>query len=148
MDAMDARPLEILLVEDNVGDVQLTREAMREGRLRGRLHGAEDGVEALRFLRRESPYTDAPRPDLVLLDLNLPRKAGHEVLAELKADADLCTIPVVVLTTSQSPEDVLRVYRMHANAFITKPVDLESFLRVMKSLEEFWFNVARLPSRA
>lgn len=148
MDAVDARPLEILLVEDNVGDVQLTREAMSEGHLRGRLHVAEDGVEALRFLRRESPYADAPRPDLVLLDLNLPRKPGHEVLAELKADPELCAIPVVVLTTSQSPEDVLRVYRMHANAFITKPVDLESFLRVMKSIEEFWFNVARLPSRA
>jgi CheY-like chemotaxis protein len=140
--------MDILLVEDNVGDVQLTREAMREGHLRSRLHVVADGVEALEFLRRQGPYAGSPRPDLVLLDINLPRKDGHQVLAELKTDADLCTIPVVVLTTSQSAEEVLRVYRSHANCFITKPVDLEAFFGVVRAIESFWLNVVRLPSRS
>lgn len=143
----DARPMDILLVEDNVGDVQLTREAMREGAMRSRLHVVADGVEALQFLRREGPHAGASRPDLVLLDINLPRKDGHQVLAELKADSDLCSIPVVVLTTSQSAEDVLRVYRGHANCFITKPVDLDEFFGVVRAIESFWLNVVRLPSR-
>ena len=144
----DARPMDILLVEDNAGDVQLTREAMREGRMSSRLHVAADGVEALQFLRREGPHAGAPRPDLVLLDINLPRKDGHQVLAELKADPDLCSIPVVVLTTSQSAEDVLRVYRSHANCFITKPVDLDAFFGVVRAIESFWLTVVRLPSRS
>jgi CheY-like chemotaxis protein len=143
----NARPLEVLLVEDNIGDVQLAREALRECRVNVRLSVAEDGEEALRFLRREGRHELAPRPDLVLLDLNLPRKDGAEVLAELKADPKLGAIPVVVLTTSQSEEDIQRVYRLHANCFITKPVDLEDFLRVMRAIDAFWFNVVRLPTR-
>ena len=138
-------PIEILLVEDNPGDVRLTREALRDGKVYNRLHVVQDGVEAMKFLRRESPYEEAPRPDVILLDLNLPRKNGREVLAEVKSDPDLMRIPVVVLTTSDDERDVLHAYEYHANCYITKPVDLEQFLGVVRSIEDFWLTVVRLP---
>jgi two-component system, chemotaxis family, response regulator Rcp1 len=140
-----ARPIEILLVEDNPGDVRLTKEALREGKVANNLSVAADGVEALAFLRREGPHANAARPDLVLLDLNLPRKDGRQVLAEIKNDADLRRIPVVVLTTSKAEEDILRTYDLHANCYIAKPVDLEQFIRVVKSIDDFWLTVVRLP---
>lgn len=143
--ADESQPVEILLVEDNEGDVRLTREALREGKIRNNLSVAADGVEALRFLRREGPHGDAPRPDLILLDLNLPRKNGQEVLEEIKSDPDLKRIPVVVLTTSDAEQDVLRSYDLHANCYITKPVVLDSFLEVVRSLEDFWVSIVRLP---
>jgi two-component system, chemotaxis family, response regulator Rcp1 len=138
-------PIDILLVEDNPGDVRLTREALRDGKVQNNLHVVDDGVEAMAFLRREGRYTDAPRPDIVFLDLNLPKKNGREVLAEIKSDPELMRIPVVVLTTSKDEQDVLKAYEYHANCYITKPVDLEQFLTVVKSIEEFWFTVVRLP---
>jgi two-component system, chemotaxis family, response regulator Rcp1 len=141
-----ARPIEILLVEDNPGDVRLTKEALREGKVANNLSVAVDGVEALAFLRREGPHANAARPDLVLLDLNLPRKDGREVLAEIKQDVDLRRIPVVVLTTSKAEEDILKTYDLHANCYIAKPVDLEQFIRVVKSIDDFWLTVVRLPS--
>jgi CheY-like chemotaxis protein len=141
-----ARLIEILLVEDEPGDVRLTVEALRDARVRNRIHTVEDGVEALDFLHRRPPYADAPRPDLILLDLNLPRKDGREVLAEIKSDPALRTIPVVVLTTSRAQDDVLRSYDLHANCFISKPMDLNEFNAVVKSIEDFWLTVARLPS--
>ena len=141
-----ARVIEILLVEDEPGDVRLTVEALRAARVRNRIHTVEDGVEALDFLRRRPPYADVPRPDLILLDLNLPRKDGREVLAEIKADPALRTIPVVVLTTSCARDDVLRSYDLHANCFISKPMDFNEFSAVVKSIEDFWLTVARLPS--
>jgi CheY-like chemotaxis protein len=141
-----ARLIEILLVEDEPGDVRLTVEALRDARVRNRIHTVEDGVEALDFLHRRPPYADAPRPDLILLDLNLPRKDGREVLAEIKADPALRTIPVVVLTTSRARDDVLRSYDLHANCFISKPMDFNEFSTVVKSIEDFWLTVARLPS--
>lgn len=140
------RPIEILLVEDNPGDVRLTIEGLNEGKVRNNLHVAKDGVEALAFLRREGKYADATRPDLVLLDLNLPRKDGREVLSEIKADAALKTIPVVVLTTSRAEQDVLHSYQLQANCYITKPVDLEQFITVVKSIEDFWLTIVTLPS--
>ena len=140
-----ARPAEILLVEDNPGDIRLMREALREGKIANRIHEARDGVEAMDFLRRRGPFADAPRPDLVLLDLNLPRMDGREVLAELKADPDLRRIPVVVLTTSQAEEDVLKVYNLHANCYMTKPVDLGQFLNLVKTIEQYWLVMVRLP---
>lgn len=144
-DAASGTPIEVLLVEDNPGDVRLTREALRDAKVRNNLHVATDGVEAMTFLRRESPYTDVPRPDLVLLDLNLPRKDGRQVLEELKDDESLRHIPVVVLTTSQAEQDILESYRLRANAYVTKPVDLDQFLKVVKSIEEFWLEIVRLP---
>jgi CheY-like chemotaxis protein len=141
----EAEPVQILLVEDNPGDVRLTREALKEGKICNNLTVAEDGVEAMRILRREGKFSDAPRPDLVLLDLNLPRKDGREVLAELKEDPELRRIPVVVLTTSKSEEDILRSYDLHANCYITKPVDLPQFLSVLNAVEEFWVTIVRLP---
>jgi CheY-like chemotaxis protein len=141
----NGRPVEILLVEDNPGDVRLTQEALREGKARNNLSVAADGVEALAFLRREGPYADAPRPDLVLLDLNLPKKDGREVLAEIKADDDLRTIPVVILTTSKADEDIVRSYNLHANCYVTKPVDLDQFITVVKSIEDFWLTIVALP---
>ncbi|HLI27394.1 MAG TPA: response regulator [Chloroflexota bacterium] len=143
-----ARPVEILLVEDNPGDVRLTVEALREARVANRLSVAADGQEALAFLRREGRYADAPRPDLILLDLNLPRKDGREVLAEIKADPVLRRIPVVVLTTSSAEQDILRSYDLHANCYITKPVDLEAFLTVVRAVEYFWLRIVALPGRA
>jgi len=140
-----ATPVEILLVEDNPGDVRLTREALREGKVYSNLHWAKDGVEALEFLRREGCHAAAPRPDIILLDLNLPKKDGREVLAVVKGDDQLKQIPVVVLTTSKAEEDVLRSYALHANCYITKPVDLDKFIFVVKSIDRFWLSVVTLP---
>ena len=140
------RPLQILLVEDNPGDVRLTREVMKEGKVSNNLNVVGDGVEALAFLRREGAYVNAPRPDLILLDLNLPRKDGREVLLEIKEEPCLRRIPVVVLTTSEAEQDILRSYDLHANCYITKPVDLEHFIRVVEAIEDFWLTIARLPS--
>ena len=141
----DGRPIEFLLVEDNPGDVRLTREALKEGNVRNRVSAVGDGVEALAFLRREGQYAAAPRPDLILLDLNLPKKDGREVLAEVKADADLRSIPVVVLTTSQAEEDIGKVYGLNGNCYITKPVGLEEFITVVKAIEDFWLEIVKLP---
>lgn len=142
-----SRPVEILLVEDNPGDARLTREALREGKLDNHLHHVRDGVEALAFLRREGAYDKVPTPDLILLDLNLPRKDGREVLDELKQDPVLRLIPVVVLTTSEAEEDVLRSYQLHANCYITKPVELEKFIAIVRSIENFWLAIVTLPKR-
>jgi CheY-like chemotaxis protein len=138
-------PIEILLVEDNPGDVRLTKEALKEGKVYSNLHTVKDGVEAMEFLRRQGKYKDAPRPDIILLDLNLPRKDGREVLEEIKSDELLKRIPVVVLTTSKAEEDVLRTYNLHANCYVTKPVDLEKFIVVVKSIDVFWLTVVTLP---
>ncbi|MBI3445677.1 MAG: response regulator [Magnetospirillum sp.] len=138
---------EILLVEDNPGDARLAQEALKEGRMTSRLKVVVDGVEAMAFLRREGQYNGSPRPNLILLDLNLPRKDGRQVLAELKADEDLRRIPVVVLTTSQAEQDILRSYDLHANCYITKPVDLDRFISVVRSIEEYWCSVVTLPPR-
>jgi two-component system, chemotaxis family, response regulator Rcp1 len=143
--AATGRSIEILLVEDNPGDVRLAIEALRESKVRNNLHVARDGVEGLAFLRRQEAYADAPRPDLILLDLNLPRKDGREVLAEIKADPALHTIPVVILTTSRAEQDVLRSYELQANCYITKPVDLDQFITVVKSIEDFWLTIVTLP---
>lgn len=141
-----ARPVELLLVEDNPGDVELTRLALEDGKVRNVLHVTMDGEEAMLFLKRGGKHSSAPRPDLVLLDLNLPKKDGHEVLAEIKADPDLCNIPVIVLTTSEAEKDVLSAYGHRANAYIVKPVDLGQFFQVVRSIEGFWLTVVRLPS--
>ncbi len=135
----------ILLVEDDPADVELTLETLKDSKLTINLGVVEDGVEALRYLRNESPFEEAVRPDLILLDLNMPRKDGRETLAEIKASKDLCTIPVVILTTSSAEEDVLKSYGMGANCYITKPVGLEQFAKVVKSIEDFWFTVVKLP---
>jgi CheY-like chemotaxis protein len=137
----------ILLVEDNPGDTRLVIEAMREAKLENYIHVVEDGVEAMQFLRREGRFGDAPRPDLILLDLNLPKKDGRAVLAEVKTDPVLKRIPVVVLTTSQAEEDVLRAYDLHANCYITKPVDMEQFMKVVAQIDEFWIRVVTLPKK-
>jgi len=138
-------PIEILLVEDNPGDMRLTKEALKEGKVYNNLHWAKDGVEALEFLRREGKFADAPRPDIILLDLNLPRKDGREVLSVIKNDDLLRNIPVVVLTTSKAEEDVLKSYALHANCYVTKPVDLEKFIVVVQSIDKFWLTVVTLP---
>ena len=140
-------PIEILLVEDNPGDVRLTREALHDGKISNRLHHAQDGIEALAFLRGQAPYTGAPRPDLILLDLNLPRMDGREVLEAIKADARLSQIPVVVLTTSKAEEDVLRSYGLHANCYIVKPLDFDRFTEVVNAIENFWFRIVKLPPK-
>ena len=140
--------VEILLVEDNSADVRLVQEVMSEAKVRHRLHLVRDGEETMDFLRREGKYADAPCPGLILLDLNLPGKDGREVLAEIKADENLKHIPVVVLTISQAEEDILKSYDLHANCYITKPVDLEQFIRVVKSIENFWLSVVKLPPDA
>jgi len=137
--------MEILLVEDNPGDARLAAEAFKEGRVRTRLHVVQDGIEAMSFLRRQGPYEVAPRPDLVLLDLNLPRKDGREVLAEIKQDSGLRRIPVIVLTTSQAESDVTRSYDLHANCYIVKPVDFDRFIDVVKGIEDFWCSLVKLP---
>jgi CheY-like chemotaxis protein len=139
------KPIDILLVEDNPGDVRLTIEALRDAKIRNRLHVVEDGERALAFLHRQAGYGDAPRPDLILLDLNLPRKDGREVLAEIKQDPDLKRIPVVILTSSAAEQDILQAYNLHANCYITKPVDLDQFLRVVRSIEDVWLLVVALP---
>jgi len=141
------RPINILLVEDNPGDVRLTEEAFKDGKLRTNLFVAEDGVEAMAFLRRQGKYAQVPRPDLVLLDLNLPKKSGREVLAEIKADEELKSIPVVMLTISKAEEDILRAYNLHVNCYITKPIDLDRFMEVVKTIEDFWLTIVKLPSR-
>jgi len=137
-------PIEVLLVEDNVGDVRLTREALRDAKVRNNLHVVPDGVEAMAFLRRQGQYAGVSRPDLVLLDLNLPKKGGLEVLEEIKTDAALQHIPVVILTTSQAEQDIVQSYRRRANAYVTKPVDLEQFLKVVGSIEQFWLEIVKL----
>jgi CheY-like chemotaxis protein len=139
------RPVEILLVEDNPGDERLTREALKEGKVYSNLHWVKDGVEAMEFLRRQGKYSNVPRPDIILLDLNLPKKDGREVLHDIKNDDALKRIPVVVLTTSKAEEDVLRTYNLHANCYVTKPVDLEKFIVVVKSIDVFWLTVVTLP---
>lgn len=139
-------PIDILLVEDNPGDVRLTIEALKEGKVRNRLSVVPDGAEALAFLRQQGKHAHAPRPDMILLDLNLPKKDGRSVLAEIKEDEHLKRIPVVVLTTSSSEQDILKTYDLHANCYITKPVDLEQFIAVVKGIEEFWLTVVKLPS--
>ncbi|MFF1613118.1 response regulator [Amycolatopsis sp. NPDC058278] len=140
-------PIDILLVEDDPGDVLMTREAFAHHKIRNPLHVAEDGVEALRFLKREGPFGAVPRPGLILLDLNLPRKDGRELLGEIKQDPGLRTIPVVVLTTSEAEEDILRSYELHANAYVTKPVDFEKFVEVVRKIDDFWVTVVQLPHR-
>ena len=139
-------PITILLVEDNPGDVRLTVEALKEGKVRNDLHVASDGVEALDFLRNRGKFAKSPRPDLVLLDLNLPKKDGREVLAEIKTDEDLKRIPVVILTTSSAELDILKSYNLHANCFITKPIDLDQFMKVVRSIEDFWLVIVKLPN--
>lgn len=145
MTAGEGRPIHILLVEDNAGDVRLTREALKEGKVGNSLTVAPDGVEALAILRQEGRYAGEARPDLILLDLNLPKKDGREVLAEIKDNPTLKRIPVVVLTTSKAEEDILRTYDLHANCYITKPVDFEKFVAVVRSIDDFWLSVVRLP---
>ncbi len=142
---MPDRPIEILLIEDNAGDARLAREALREAKVRNNLTWIADGVEALAYLRQERNYSGKPRPDLILLDLNIPRKDGREVLSEVKADEKLKRIPVVVLTTSQAEEDILKAYHLSANCYISKPVDLDQFIRVVRAIESFWLTTARLP---
>lgn len=137
--------LDILLVDDNPGDVRLTMEALKEAKLLNRITNVSDGVEAIAYLRREGKYSDATRPDLILLDLNMPKKDGREVLEEIKKDASLKRIPVVVLTTSRAEQDILKAYDLHANCYITKPVDLDQFIKVAKSIDDFWFTMVRLP---
>jgi chemotaxis family two-component system response regulator Rcp1 len=145
MNEIQGRPIVILLVEDNPGDVRLTQEAFKEGKVSNLLVLASDGVEAMSFLRRQSVHGDAPTPDLILLDLNLPRMDGRQVLAEIKVDPLLRRIPVVVLTTSRAEEDISQSYDLRANCYITKPVDFDKFLNVVKSIDDFWLTVARLP---
>ncbi len=140
-----AKPIEILLVEDNPGDVRLTQEVLRDGKMNNNLYVAKDGVDAVTFLRREGAYTDAPVPDMILLDLNLPKKDGREVLAEIKDDPFLKRIPVVVLTTSKAEQDIHKAYNLYANCYITKPVDLDQFIRVVTSIENFWLTIVKLP---
>ncbi len=138
-------PAQLLLVEDNPGDVRLTREAFKQGRIDNDLHTVSDGSDALDFLHQRGEYEDAPRPDLVLLDLNLPRKHGEEVLADLKDDSELQSIPVIILTSSRAEEDIARSYELHANAYLTKPVDPDEFIETVRAFEKFWFSVVRLP---
>jgi chemotaxis family two-component system response regulator Rcp1 len=139
------KPITILLVEDNQGDADLARAALEDSKMRNELHHVVDGVEAMAFLRHKGRYAKAPRPDLVLLDLNLPKMDGREVLAEIKSDPDLMRIPVVILTISKDEEDVLKSYNLHANCFITKPIDLSQFMKVVRAIEDFWLTIVKLP---
>jgi two-component system, chemotaxis family, response regulator Rcp1 len=141
-----ARPIEILLVEDNADEAELTMETLREGRVRNRIHWVEDGEEALAFLSRKGPHASAPRPDLVLLDLRLPRMSGQEVLLAIKEHPEWKRIPVVIMTASDDEKDILRAYDHHANCYVTKPIDIDEFMDAVRSIEEFWLNVARLPA--
>jgi chemotaxis family two-component system response regulator Rcp1 len=140
-------PIEILLVEDNPGDARLAVEALKDSKVHNNLYHVEDGEEAMEFLRRRGEYADAPQPDLVLLDLNLPRKDGREVLEEIKADPNLRCIPVVVLTTSEAERDLVRTYDLHANAYVVKPLDLDRFIEVVQAIEDFWFAIVKLPPK-
>ena len=144
---LPGRQVEVLLVEDDPGDVLMTKEAFQDYKVKNQLHVVNDGTEAMAFLRREGAHTSAPRPDLVLLDLNLPKMDGREVLQAIKSDAELASIPVVVLTTSEAEEDVLRSYTLHANAYVTKPVDFERFIEVVRQIDDFFVTVVRLPNR-
>lgn len=146
MSASAVTPIDILLVEDSATDALLTQQALADGKLMNRLHVVDDGVKAIAFLRRQAPYADAPRPHLILLDLNMPRMDGREVLAEIKADEDLKVIPVVVLTTSSAEVDILRSYKLHANCYITKPVDFGSFAEAVAGIQDFWFALVTLPA--
>lgn len=143
-----AKPIDILMVEDNAGDARLAEEAFKESKMMNKLHRVKDGVEALSFVRQTDGFDDAPRPDIILLDLNLPKKDGRQVLEELKNDPDLKTIPVVVLTTSEAEQDILKSYELHANCYITKPVDLDKFMGIVKRLEDFWLSIVKLPTTA
>jgi chemotaxis family two-component system response regulator Rcp1 len=145
MNLPETRPIEILLIEDSPSDTALTIEALKEGKIANNLSHVEDGVEAMDFLKRQGKYKNAPRPDLIMLDLNLPRKDGREVLAEIKRDSDLGIIPIIVLTTSRSDKDVLQSYKLNANCYITKPVDFRQFMDVVRSIEKFWLSVVTLP---
>jgi len=138
--------VDILLVEDNEGDARLAKEAMRDSKIRNTLHHVIDGEEAMAFLRKEGKYSNVPRPDLILLDLNLPRKDGREVLADIKSDPSLRLIPVVILTVSSAEEDILKTYNLHANCYITKPIDLDQFIKVVRSIEDFWLTIVKLPT--
>nr|ACS68545.1 hypothetical protein MC7420_6780 [uncultured bacterium FLS18] len=140
------RPIEILLVEDSPTDASLTKEALKRGKIRNNVHLVEDGEQAMSFLRRDSPYQDVPRPDLILLDLNLPRKDGREVLAEIRADPQLKSAVVIVLTTSADEKDILRAYGLNANCYVTKPVDMDQFMVQIKAIENFWLTIVKLPS--
>ena len=142
---LTTKPINILLVEDNPGDVRLTQEALKDAKMGSTLHVVKDGVQALAFLRRQDGHADAPRPDLILLDLNLPRKNGHEVLAEIKDHPHFRCIPVVILTVSQDDRDIVKTYDLHANCYISKPVDLDQFITVVKSIQDFWLTIASLP---
>ena len=145
---MSGQPIEILMVEDNPGDVRLTQEALREGKVRNHIHVLTDGVEALAYLRRQGRYANASRPDVILLDLNLPKKDGREVLAEIKVDPNLLRIPVVILTSSEAEEDILKAYNLHANAYVAKPVGLEQFIAVVRQIEGFWLEIVKLPDES
>ena len=147
MDDSQGKPIDILLVEDNPGDVRLAREALRESKVRNKLYVVADGVEAMEFLKQQNGQSGKPRPDLVLLDLNLPRKSGREVLAEMKADDNLKKIPVVVMTVSKADEDVNKCYNHHANCYILKPLDFNRFIGVVQSIEDFWLNIVKLPPK-
>jgi CheY-like chemotaxis protein len=142
----NGKTIEILLVEDNAGDARLAKEALRDAKVRSNLTWVPDGVEAMAYLRREGRFDRSPRPDLILLDLNLPRKDGREVLSEIKSDATLRSIPVVILTTSQAEEDIQRAYHLYANCYISKPVDLDQFMKVVRTIEDFWLTIVKLPS--
>ena len=142
----ETKPIEILLIEDNAGDARLAKEALRDAKVSNNLSWVADGVEAMAYLRREGQYDKAPRPDLILLDLNLPRKDGREVLSAIKADDKLKRIPVVILTTSQAEEDILRAYHLNANCYISKPVDLDQFIKVVRTIEDFWLTIVKLPA--
>jgi chemotaxis family two-component system response regulator Rcp1 len=141
------KPIEILLVEDNPGDVRLTKEFLKETKVLNNLHAVGDGAQAMAFLKQQGKFANVPRPDLILLDLNLPKKDGREVLAEIKADGKLMNIPVVILTISEAEEDILKTYSLHANCYITKPINLNQFANVMKSIENFWLSIVKLPPR-
>lgn len=141
-----AKPVDILLVEDNQGDVRLTQEALKDAKLAVNLHVVNDGMEAMSFLRRRGQYAASPRPDIILLDLNLPKKDGREVLTEIKSDPDLKRTPVVIVTTSQAEEDIVRTYDLHANCYVTKPLDLAQFVIMVQSIEHFWLTIVKLPT--
>jgi len=144
---IEAITVDILLVEDNPGDVRLTKEALKDAKVLNEIYVARDGVEAMEFLNKKGSFAEAPTPDMILLDLNLPRKDGREVLAEIKKDPKLKHIPVIILTTSKADEDIVKTYNLHANAYITKPVDLNRFVEIMHALEEFWFTIVKLPPK-
>ncbi len=147
MSKANGLPIEILMIEDNPSDVRLTKEAFKDAKVRNRMHVAVDGEDAMVFLRREGRHSEAPRPDLILLDLNLPKKNGREVLAEIKADSELKRIPVVILTTSDDERDIMTAYDLHVNAYVKKPVDLEQFIKIVEAVEDFWLTVVKLPSK-